>query len=125
MIIKLFEEYNDQQFEEIDYDIFADIYHNDWANFIELTQGERSKLFSLYGKVYPIKNRVDVTITFQDIYLIIDIIKLSDDWFYIGADLRQILPMSNEIAYKCDELTGVINCVNYIVDKTRKEYEGN
>ena len=108
MLIKLFEEYNDDQFIEISSNDLRDILNNNSGKLITFIENEKSNL-SNYGKIsINTDNSISLCLDLNEhSYVDIRIYKMPDEWYYVMAIDD----------YKCDEFTGLIRCLNYIIKK--------
>ena len=113
MIIKIFEEFSDDQFEKIEYKEFLSIIKN-CIEFVPFTDKEKEEILkfntfkeervSLYY-TFPLPKGMRIYLRVNNINILI--YKFTDEWFYVH---------SNE-CFRCDELKGLINCIKYLINK--------
>ena len=126
MIIKLFEDFSDDQFIEINRKTFFKLVEMLTENkfLIDFTDKEKEELLK-FGEI-NISSYIEFPDVYVDGYIYIDInmpsiftvkvFKTNDDWYYVSC--------YNDTYYKCDGFEGVINCLNSIKEYHLKRYGG-
>ena len=131
MIIKLFEEFSNLQYEEIQYSEYIEITTR--YKFIDFTEREKKQISNFGVCNDHIRNIIFLSLKTdphgifnQQNTFNIQIYKMPDEWFYIKADSKSntgnvSIKGEKSISierfpkyYKCDQFSGLIECLSFI-----------